>query len=147
MAIREDIPVDVTVYLPDEIGARAKKEELKLSRMLRDAVTAELERRDAMAEALADTETYEFTLRAKDPFDVEYTGRITGKLIAGDADTIGIYLTGDRRVLAVYPDQGLYHRIDEPGKDVVEMLLQSGVNQDEFAEACRALGLKPVIDL
>lgn len=142
--------MDVTVYLPDEIGARAKKEELKLSRMLRDAVTAELERRDVMAEALGEPETYEFTLDGREftGLDLEYTGRITGKLIAGnDPENVGIYLTTDGRVLAVYPDQRMYHRIDEPGKDIVEMLLNAGLDQEEFADACRALGLKPVIDL
>jgi hypothetical protein len=146
---RKVIHVDITIYLPDDIGERAKQEELKLSRMLRDAVTAEFERRDAMTDALRDAETYEFTLVDNDTGQgLEYTGRITGKRIAGSQpEIVGIYLTTDRRVLAVYPDQGVYERLDEPGKDLIQMLLKSGIDQDELLEASQALGLKPVIDL
>jgi hypothetical protein len=140
--------VDVTVYLPDDIGARAREEKLKLSRMLRDAVTAELERRDAMTATLQDTETYEVTLRHNDGAGLQYTGRITGKLIAGnDPEIVAIYLTTDRRVLVVHADQGIYFRLDGDDKDLLDGLLISGIDQDEFLEACQALGLKPVIDL
>jgi hypothetical protein len=45
--------VDITVYLPDELGAWAKEQTLGLSRMLRDAVETEKERREAHAAAIA----------------------------------------------------------------------------------------------
>jgi hypothetical protein len=140
--------VDITVYLPDEIGQRAKDEDLKLSRMLRDAVTSELQRRDAVAEALDDVEVYEFELRDDPISDVTYTGRITGKRIAGDSpENVAVYLTTDRRVFAVYPDQMTYTRLDDPPEDFVASLLESGLADDEIKQACRALGIQPVIDL
>jgi hypothetical protein len=142
------IPVDITVYLPDEIGERLKKEmkdnDLKPSRLFRDAIVEEFRRRDAMTEALGDSEVYEVLLQ--DENGLEYTGRITGKMIAGDQH-VALYLTADRRVLAFYPDQMGYDRVDEPGQDLVQNLLRVGLDQDEFADACRALGVKPVIDL
>ena len=41
--------MDITIYLPDEIGKWAKEQDLGLSRMLRDAVEDEKRRRDARA--------------------------------------------------------------------------------------------------
>lgn len=38
--------VDITCYLPDELGAKAKEADLPFSRMLRAAVEAELEKRE-----------------------------------------------------------------------------------------------------
>ena len=67
--------MDITVYLPDEIGQRAKEHELNLSRLLRDAVTEELSRRGAVAETLKDSEVYEIELEGDAGY---YTGRITG---------------------------------------------------------------------
>jgi hypothetical protein len=37
--------MDITVYLPDELGRAAKEAELPLSQLLRDAVAAQLDRR------------------------------------------------------------------------------------------------------
>jgi len=45
--------MDITIYLPDELGAWAKEQGLGLSRMLRDAVTEEKRRREAHAAAVA----------------------------------------------------------------------------------------------
>lgn len=136
----------VNIYLPDDLGHRAKQAGLNLSRMLRDAAESELEKRDAMNAAIGDEEVYEFTLLDDD--ELEYTARVTGKLIAGDdPENVGVYLTSDKRVLAVYPDQRSYSELGHAGDDLLEDLRSSGLQGWEVAEACRALGIKPVIDL
>jgi post-segregation antitoxin (ccd killing protein) len=141
-----DAQMNFNVYLPDELGQRVKSEDLNLSRTVRDAVTAEFKRRDAMAEALGSTATYEFHWQDQDG---DYTARITGKRVWPDYDyeLLQIFVTADERVLAVYPDQMTYHRLDEPGQDFTENVLDVGLEGDELLEAFRALGLKPVIDL
>lgn len=141
----------VNIYLPDELGERAKKEELNLSRMLRDAVTAEMDLREAMARSLSDVRRYEIEL-STDEGD-EYIGRVTGTEIANVADDIRIFLTNDRRVL-------VYNRYDldvhdlsepEPGVDpnttLTENLRVWLAEPDDYIRACKALGLKAVVDL
>lgn len=44
--------MDITVYLPDGIGKRAKDAALPFSRLLRDAVATQLDYRDTLAEAI-----------------------------------------------------------------------------------------------
>jgi hypothetical protein len=136
----------INIYLPDDLGHRAKEEGLNLSRMLRDAAESELHKREAMNAAVGDEQVYEFTLVNDE--GIEYTGRLTGKLIAGDdPQNVGVYLTNDKRVLAVYPDQSSYTELGEAGDDLLEDLRSCGLQGWEVAEACRALGIKPVIDL
>jgi post-segregation antitoxin (ccd killing protein) len=45
--------MNINAYLPDELGRRAKEAGLNLSGLLREAVVAELERRDREALAAA----------------------------------------------------------------------------------------------
>lgn len=146
--------MNFNVYLPDDIGERAKNEDLKLSRLLRDAVTRELERRDAMTQALDEPETYEVQVVSEG--GLRFTGRITGKLIAGD-DFYGIYLTDDKRLLHYNGDAKTVEPIQTTGQDLVDELKarldgyyvdESEVDpSEELFKACQALGLKPVIDL
>lgn len=133
--------MDITVYLPDEIGERAKEEELNLSRLLRDAVTDELERRETMAKTLDETETFEVELRDKE--DRPYTGQIKGKRVAWD-DKSGyeVFLTDDERVLFYDEGRQQYHQFDDP----VEQL-RSWLSPAMYSEALYALGEKPVVEL
>jgi hypothetical protein len=139
--------MNFNVYLPDEIGQRAKSEDLKLSRMLRDAVTKELERRDAMNASLDEVTTYEVDVLVPASGAV-YVGRITGRQIAGAWDT-RIYLTADKRVLAYDAEEKRYERIDDPPEDLPKKLLEwlGDLYPDEVTDACEALGVRPVIDL
>ena len=89
--------MDFTVYLPAEIGERAKAAELKLSRLLRDAVTRELDRRAAMNDTLAESQEYKVAVEDRD--GRVFAGRITGRAIAVSGD-VTVYLTDDERVLA-----------------------------------------------
>jgi hypothetical protein len=155
--------MDITVYLPDELGARAKREELKLSRMLRDAVERELDRRDRMARLLEDgePEVYEIQIHSVEGRHQEgllVTGRITGRRIAGDEEGIGVYVTTDHRVLVHNAGTATYERIDDPPSEIVTKLTAwladdqpNWFGPEESVEvlykACEVLGLQPVIDL
>ncbi len=137
--------MNINVYLPDDIAKRAKSEELPLSRMLRDAVTEELERRDAMSATLRKTQAYELDLEDED--GGIYTGRITGMMIAEDGD-IAVYLTEDKRLI-VYDGGNLrYSVLGQHPPATIEEELREWLRADEaYKEAIAALGLKMVIDL
>jgi len=130
--------VDITVYLPDELGERAKREGINLSRMLRDEITASFERTDAMASTLEGTTTYEREIEDKNGYS--YTGRITGKLIAEDNDT-EVFLTDDERVIAYDCRKADYYEIADPESEL------RGMRDEAYLEAMRALGIGIVRDL
>jgi post-segregation antitoxin (ccd killing protein) len=145
---------DVTVSLTPELRQRAKDEGINLSQMLRSALEIELSRIDLASAALADEQTYLVEMAAShDDEEIAYTGRITGKLIAG-TEQLGIYLTSDKRVLgyqgpAFSEDRrAACKRLDEPGEDlatnVAYWLRWSSVS---VIDACAALGVRAVIDL
>lgn len=139
--MKEDIPVDVTVYLPDDVGERAKNEGINLSRTLRDALHDELARRDAMSSALKDTQTHELQLEDKEgnPF----TGRIAGTVLAEDVrHDVTVFLTDDERVI-VYDERRSQHQIiDDPEDD-----LRGWLSDGAYTEAMNALGIKAIVDL
>jgi len=130
--------VDITVYLPDEIGTRAKAESLPLSRMLRDAVVQELNEREAMSNTLEKTEAHEVDLEDKN--GEPYTGRITGVVIADDGDDV-IYLTDDKRVIAYNNWRKSYDVLSDPEEEL------RGLPPGAYTDAMEALGIKVVIDL
>ena len=131
--------MDITVYLPNDIGRRAKAADLPLSRMLRDAVTEELERRDAMTKTLEAAETIELDL--VDENGNPYTGRITGTTIADD-DYVTVYVTDDERVIVYVATRQKHVVLGDPQTE-----LESWLRGDAYIEAMAALGLKPVVDL
>jgi hypothetical protein len=131
--------VDLTVYLPDALGQRAKEAKLNFSRMLRDAVTDELERQSTVDTTLESPEVYERDLKSKN--GNIYTGRITGKLIASDEKRgVEVFLTHDERLLAL---DGRNLQVDEiDDKDLGDWL-----GADGHIQAAEALGLKATVDL
>jgi post-segregation antitoxin (ccd killing protein) len=126
-------PMNVNVYLPDDLGKRAKDEDLPFSQLLRDAVAAELERREAMTAALKDAQTIELDLTDRD--DNPYTGRLTGALIYGDGRS-EIYVTDDERVIVYDSDKADYWIVDDPQTELVD-----------WPDALRALGIRYVVDI
>lgn len=131
--------MDITVYLPDELGREAKAAELNLSRLLRDAVTDELTRRKEVEATLKDPQTYEIDIENENG-DV-YTGRVTGKLLVMGKD-VDIYLTDDERVI-LYDRMGLkYWEVDD-----LEQEARYHLTDDEYVELLPALGIKPTIDI
>ena len=131
--------MDITIYLPDELGRRAKAAELPLSRMLRDAVIEELERQDTVTRTLQDPQTFELDLEDRD--GNSYRGRITGAKIAEDND-YSAYLTTDERVIVHEEHKGRYTVLDCPEDELANWL-----RGDAYIEAMNALGLTPVVDL
>jgi hypothetical protein len=126
--------MDITVYLPDEIGERAKAAGLKLSRLLRGAVVRELERRVAMEQSLE--EHQEFTITTEDADGKPYLGRITGRAIAVSGD-VDVYLTTDQRVL-VHNTSTLEHWEVDDAKGELLDFLEPGAYQ----QVLNALGLE-----
>jgi hypothetical protein len=134
--------VDITVYLPDEIGAQAKAADLNLSRMLRDAVTDELDRRTTVETTLDGAHEIKFEL--VDDEGGSYIGRITGRIIADDSDRergVCVYLTDDERIIAHSEYDGKYWQPDN-AED-----LRPHLSAGAYVDACKALGVDAVVDL
>ena len=134
--------MDITVYLPDEIGTWAKDNDLKLSAMLRAAVTEERDRRAAVARTLGDSAVHELRVEGRD--GPSYAVRVHGALIAeqhgGPAGDVYVYLTEDER-LFVHGGG----RLDEVGDrgDLRDLLY----DDDAYIAAMDALGAEAVIDI
>ena len=136
--------MDITVYLPDVLGKRAKGEGVNLSRMLRAALEEHFWEADAMATALENAREYKFELHDRD--GDPYTGRLTGKRIAAE-DRYEVYLTTDERVLVHDTDDAtVWEAGTDEGPDLEESL-RAILDHDAFKDAMRALGIKPVVDL
>jgi post-segregation antitoxin (ccd killing protein) len=131
--------MDITVYLPDELGRRAKDASLPLSRMLRRAVEDELRERDAMSELLTEPRTYVVDLI--DEKGSGYTGRITGRLIAL-WQTIHVYVTEDGRVLGYDEEARRHWTINDPETD-----LRDRVPAEVYVQAMKSLCIAPIVDL
>jgi hypothetical protein len=135
--------VDVTVYLPDELGVRAKEADpaLKFSRLLRDAVLAELARREAIKNTLAGgVAEHEVSLG-------DYDGVIVGKLLGVTRDGIEVYLTDDERVLVHDPARDEVEEFEDPRADFDEWLQNPNADTDTIAGIMRQLGLRPRVRL
>ncbi len=137
--LNEEVPVDITVYLPDEIGQRAKEAELPLSRLLRASVEEELYRRATVAEAMKGATELEVDL--EDEEGRPYTGRFAGVVLAEDRNAT-VYLADDERIM-VYDDRKCaVHEIDNPEEE-----LRDWLDDDAYVEAIHTLGLRPVVYL
>ena len=132
--------MDITIYLPDELGERAKREGINLSRMLRDELAVELQRRATMAQTLNSPQTFELSLESREGGDI-YLGRVTGKRIA-EGRHVEVFLTDDERVLVYDERRSDYWVIEDPAEELRDCL-----DDDEYARALAALGLTVVVDL
>jgi hypothetical protein len=122
--------MDITVYLPDEIGQRAKDEGLPLSQMLRASVIEHLSERDALASLLGSMETIELDLEDR-------VGRFRGTELAK-----GVYLHEDGRVLWYDEHKLRLHVLEDPVED-----LRAILDEDEYVGAVSSLGLTPVVEI
>lgn len=131
--------MDITIYLPDDIGQRAKAQDVNLSRLLRDALAAQFAEEDAMAKLLEDPQ--EIKLQLENREGIIYTGRITGTQIAGN-DHVEVFLTSRQNVVVYDIDHKKYYTEDQDGD------LEDLVNDpDVYLEAMTALDRDAEIDL
>jgi hypothetical protein len=133
--------MDITVYLPDEIGSWAKTNDLNLSRILRDAVEHERDRRAAVEQTLGDVAVHELEVENADGY--AYTARVHGTQIAGETDDgICVFLTA-REQLIVY-ETAKYRLVE--GVDACD--LRDWLRDDhDYLPAMSALGEKAIIDI
>ncbi len=139
--------MDITVYLPDALGKWAKDAELNLSRMLRDAVNEELERRNIVSATLNEETEQIIEVATNDDLG-RHKVRFTGREIASDDDS-SVYVTDDKRIIIFYSTGGYaVWDIDTAMIDLVDIeQLLEGLSQAVYVKAMKALGLEPVIDL
>jgi len=143
--------MNLNLYLPDELGEQAKAEKLKLSRLLREAVVRELHRRSQMSDMLGEAQVYEVALGDDD--EHAYTGLVRGRLVYESPGRL-VFATSDKRVIIYYggeanPDD---HRFAVLNADASEGelvdFLSAHIDFDfEVVDACRALGVRPVVEL
>jgi hypothetical protein len=139
--LRRELPVDITVYLPDEIGAKAKEADLPFSRMLRDAIETEFARRAAIADTLGDgVEEHEVELQ-------DVTGVITGKFLGETDRGEQIFVTDDERVLVYHSGNMTVEELNDPEAELSTWLENSPGESDTLGEAMRALGMRPRVRL
>jgi hypothetical protein len=136
--------MDITIYLPDEIGKWAKENDLGLSRMLREAVEDEKRRREAAAALAAEAGTYE--LAAREPGEgPDITVRFHGTLIARQDVSDGMASTdvyrGKDGKIYVHDFLSEFYRDLEPEE------LRKHVGESAYVQAMHAIGQVPVIDV
>jgi post-segregation antitoxin (ccd killing protein) len=139
--------MDITVYLPDELGKWAKEHDLNLSRMLRAALETEQHRRGAVAYLLEEAATYNLAVLATDLHgrDAGYTARLHGAFIAtqhlsGNGGDVNVYVGEDRKIYVHDADGQLY-------SDVGPDALREYLDDPAYIMAMNALGEEAIIDL
>ena len=133
--------MDVTIYLPDEVGTWAKEHELNMSRMLRAEIEAERERRRATAELLDGAMTYEMPVEDNGR---AYTARLHGRQLGKAARWRGEVYFGEDKRLYLY--DGERKRLDVI-KDPPFAELRRVLDDDDYIDAMAVLGERAVIDV
>jgi hypothetical protein len=128
--------MDLTVYLPDNIGERAKTAEPKinLSALLRAAVVAELDRRKRVSKLLKGAHEHELDLQG--PEGEPYIGVLTGTQITEGQGGVTVYLATDGRVLAYDENSGTVTEVESADS------WRDG-DFDTYLAVCDALGVTP----
>lgn len=121
------------LYLPDEIGERAKAADpdLNLSLLLRNAVVEELGRRERVAKTLKGAKEHELPLETEE--GARYTGVLTGTEIAEN-----VYLKADGDVAIWDEDRLQLHTFENYDLDD----LRRELDDDTYIAVCDALGQK-----
>ena len=135
------------VYLPDDLGQRAKDAGINLSSTLRDAITKELAHRDELAKAVD----------GMVPQSIESTGgdgnaavlRFTGKQLAADGAGAGVYQTAKGEILLIAEDYYMHFISAEEFGDFVSAENRNNLGRDAeemLSEAAVELGAPRVIE-
>ena len=129
--------MDITVYLPDEIGQWAKEAGINLSQTLRAALEAERSRRDTVAPILTDSGEHKIYVAER---GVEYV--LHGALIAQDYDhDVEAYLGEDQRIYVYDVKRERLREISNPDE------LRDWSSDGLYVDAMRALGRIPVLHI
>ena len=139
------MPVDITVYLPDEIGAQAKKAGMNFSRTLRDALESELEHMSAMKEITKDAQEWLLDLVTSD--GEPYLGRVMGRLLYENGRGDEIFVTADKRIIFYNPDQERYDVLEDDEDAIGEVLGRVCDTHDEYISTMAQLGFTATVDL
>ena len=131
--------MDITVYLPDELGGKAKEAELPFSRLLRGAVEEELERQATMKLTLKNAGPCE--LHLEDEEGRPYVGQFVGTSVVEDRD-VQVFVTEDERVLLYDASKMQVHEIDDAQEELRDWLWDPA-----YAEAGHALGFPVIVEL
>jgi hypothetical protein len=131
--------MNLTVYLPDELGTLARNADLPLSRTLREAVQTERRRREAVAATMGKAGVYQADVAGEQ--GQGFTIRVHGSLTASSG-TVRAFIGHDEQLFAHdSADGGTMHYLDDPAE--LDQLLEL----DAYIAAMHALGLRPVIDV
>jgi len=131
--------MDITIYLPDELGLWAKSAGLPLSAMLRAAVQEERQYREAIEKASDAAKPIK--LQLEDDEGRTYTGRFTGVELVEN-----LYLKEDGTVLFYDEDRQTTYS-PEPTQDLEEFLAGCLRDHEDYIEACHALGITPEVEI
>jgi hypothetical protein len=141
--------VDITVYLPDQLGAEAKAAGLPLSAMLRAAVQEELERLRTLDQHTSEMQEHELELVTKD--GDPYTGTIVATLLGeGRKGEDYVYLTEDHRVIWHDVAKGRHWEYGLDDGDDSESLseaLSGSFSEDDQVRIMAQLGLRARVEL
>jgi len=137
--------MDINVYLPDELGKRAKDADIKFSALLREAVTDALDRQAALEHARDGMTEQTVDIDADEPVRLRFVGKH-----AYSGDGLDAYLIDDGRVLVVFErDYQTFDDVEEfsgwAGDDT-RMSFGRAV-ESALREAVGALGGRVTIDL
>jgi hypothetical protein len=124
--------MDITVYLPDDIGKFAKSAGLNLSAMLRQAVIAEKRRRAALK--VLEKEVQEFTLDLETPDGDVYTGVLRGRAITEERGGYRYFQTTDGRVMVYIDKNKSLVKLEKAGDP------EQWASMDDYIAVANALG-------
>jgi post-segregation antitoxin (ccd killing protein) len=133
--------VDITVYLPDEVAQRAKAQNVNLSRVLRDALTAQFTEEDAVSATLEEARTVTLDLQTDE--GRAYRGRMEATLLGEAADgATAVYVRRSGEVIAYRAKDRAFRAVEDPASELFAVL-----PADRYFAAMDALGIVPEIDL
>ncbi len=133
--------MDITVYLPDDIAQRAKAQNVNLSRVLRDALTAQFAKEDAVSATLEEARKVSLELRTEE--GRPYRGSMDATLIGEDATAgTAVYLRLNGEVICYRPDDRQFWTLTDPERELLTLLPTA-----QYIAAMDAIGIVPEVDL
>jgi len=141
--------MNITVYLPDELGHRAKDAELPFSRLLRDAVTEELQRVAELKrlEETSEAEVRTYTLKVPEKNGDDWLARIRAKRIVA-TDGLDVFHTDKDDIVIYGCHSGAFQIYNSHDKENISSFLKKiAPSADEYVHVAKSLGLIRIVDL